>query len=164
MAQFEGHVFGPQLDAIEGNIRRAVDILIAFFRGDKELRQTQAENEPLADGMQQGSNVNGVDTMTVTPNGLTTPTQLQQPFTTFLDAQTQTGKKYSYIIVILKSTSGQGFYTLQSGIKPNQAGTIGHEIPAGGTTLTIPGTRNIQNFVMCPATGATLDYSMQGFI
>lgn len=162
--EFFAKVFGPQLDAIEMNIRRAVDVLIAFFRGDKELRQAQSENEPLADGMQQGSNVNGTDTMTVTPNGIATPTQLQAPFTTFLDAQTTTGKKYSYIVVILKSTSGQGFYTLQSGLSPNQAGTVGHEIPAGGTTLTIPGVRNIQQFKMCPATGATLDYSMQGFI
>jgi hypothetical protein len=138
---------------------------VQFFKGDKTLRQTQSENEPLADGMQQGSNVNGVDTMTVAPTSANGPmTQLQAPFTTFLDGQITTNKRYSYIVVIIRASSGQGFYTLQSGMKPTQAGTIGHEIPAGGTTITIPGVKNIQNFAMCPAAGQTLDYSMQGFI
>lgn len=160
MNEILAKVFGPQLDAIESNIRTAADILVQFFKGDQKLRQTQSDNEPFADGMQQGSNVNGTDTM-VLPNGAT---QQAAPFTIFVDGQITTNKKYSYIVVMLRSTSGQGFYTMQAGINPKQDGTIGHEIPAGGTTLNIPGVKNIQNFKMVPATGATLNYTIQGFI
>ncbi|HET7287874.1 MAG TPA: hypothetical protein VFI71_10405, partial [Pyrinomonadaceae bacterium] len=96
MNEIFAKVFGPQLDSIESAIRQATDILIQFFKGDKLLRQTQSENEPLADGFQQGSNVAGVDTMT-SPQGAV---QTQQPWTTFLDGQIATGKKYSYIVVV----------------------------------------------------------------
>jgi hypothetical protein len=153
-----GKVFGPQLDAIESHIRRAVDVLIAFFKGDRELRAAQAANEPLAEGMQQGSNVNGTDTISI-PTG---SVQQQTPFTTFLDGQDTTAKKYSYIVVIIEGASGAGRYSLQKGNVPTQAGA-GHSIPSGGTVLTIPGTVNIANFKMCPETGQTLTYTMQGF-
>lgn len=155
---FTASVFGPQLDAIEDNIKRAVDVLIAFFKNDASLRAAQSENEPLADGMQQGSNVNGTDTMTL-PSGAT---QLQTPFTMFVDGQDTTAKKYSYLVVIISSSSGSGRYSIQQSIFPDQAGR-GHEIPAGGTVITIPGTKNIQAFRMCPDSGLTINYTMQGF-
>lgn len=160
MAEQIAKVFGPQLDAIESAIRQATDILIQFFKGDKLLRQTQSENEPLADGFQQGSNVAGVDTMTISPQS---QTQTQAPFTTFLDGQIASGKKYSYIVVIIESTSGAGRYSLQAGINPDTT-SRGIEIPAGGTTIEIPGYKNIQNFKMCPTGGGTLTYTIQGFI
>jgi len=155
-----GKVFGPQLDAMEAHIKRAVDILVAFFKNDRDLRQSQSDNEPFADGMQQGSNVNGTDTITIPSQGAT---QLSTPFTVFLDGQNNTNKRYSYLVVIVESTSGSGRYSVQSGINPNQTGR-GHELPVGGTTITIPGWKNIQNFRMCPDTGQTLDYTMQGFV
>lgn len=151
-------VFGPQLDAIEQYIKSATDVLIAFFKNDASLRAAQAENEPLADGMQQGSNVNGTDTITL-PNG---GVQRQTPFTEFIDGQDLTSKKYSYIVVIIKSTSGSGSYSFQSGVLPDQSGR-GHEIPVGGCSFTIPGTKNIQNFRMTPDAGQTLTYTIQGF-
>lgn len=154
-----GKVFGPQLDAIESHIRRAVDILVAFFRNDRELRAEQAKNEPMADGFQQGSNVAGTETITYPVGGV----QRQAPFTQFLDGQDVTAKKYSYMVVIIASSSGAGRYTLQSGINPTAAG-VGHEIPAGGTTIEIPGTINVANFKMVPETGQTLNYTIQGFV
>jgi len=158
MADFSGVVTGPALDQILRDLTRAVDVLNAFFRGDRDLRASQAANEPLADGFQQGSNVNGTDTMT-SPSG---SIQQQVPFTTFIDGQEATAKKYSYLVVIIASTSGSGRYSLQKGLFPTQAG-VGHEIPSGGTTITIPGTINLANFKMCPDAGATLNYTMQGF-
>jgi hypothetical protein len=160
MSELFARVFGPQLDAIESSIRQAARILEQFFKGDKDLRKTQSENEPLADGFQQGSNVAGVDTMTISPQS---QVQLQAPFTTFLDGQIGSDKRYSYIVVVIESTSGAGRYTLQSGINPDTT-SRGMEIPAGGTTLEIPGYKNIQNFKMCPTGGGTLNYTIQGFI
>lgn len=152
-------VFGPWLDRVGKAVERAVDVLEAFFKNDRDLRKSQSENEPMANGYQQGSNVNGTDTMVVPSSGA----QQAAPFTTFLDGQDTTAKKYSYIVVIIFSTSGAGFYSIQKSIIPTQSGTIGIEIPAGGTVLTIPGVVNIENFKMCPATGATLNYVIQGF-
>ena len=153
-----GRVFGPQLDSIEKKIIEAVDVLIAFFKNDRGLRLSQAANEAEADGFQQGSNNNGTDTISVPIGGV----QQQAPYTTFLDGQDTTAKKYSYIVVIISSTSGSGRYSLQKGIMPSAAG-IGHEIPAGGTTLEIPGMVNIANFKMVPDAGGILNYTIQGF-
>lgn len=144
-------------------LQEMAEVLIAFFKNDRGLRAIQSENEPIADGMQQGTitDVAGVatDVITIPVGGVSTLSGFAQ----FLDGQESTGRKYSYIEILIEDTSGSGRYSIESGIHPT-AGGAGHKIPSGGTTITIPGVVNIRNFHMRPETGQVLNYTMQGFI
>jgi hypothetical protein len=157
---FSGYVSGPLLEETLNEIKKMSKVLIAFFKNDRDLRAEQSANEPLADGFQQGSNNATADTTSVPPNG---SQNQQQPFSVFLDGLTSTAKKYSYVEVLIESSSGSGRYSLEPGVIPTPSGA-GHQIPSGGTTITIPGVENIKNFKMIAETGQTLTYTMQGFV
>jgi len=138
------------------------EFLLRFVKNDRELRAIQSENSDIADGMQQGTitDVAGVATEVITlPAG---GKSMLDGFTQFIDGQDTTGNKYSYIEILIEDTSGSGRYSIESSVTPT-AGGVGHKIPAGGTTITIPGVVNIKNFKMRPETGQVLAYTMQGF-
>lgn len=145
---------------LQKRIEDATDVLIGFFKNDRDLRKAQAQNEAESDGFQQGSNNGTADTITFPVNA----SSLAQPYSIFQDGQDVTNKLYSYLVIEIEDTSGSGRHNAgDTSVTPTAAG-VGHKIPAGGTEIVIPGTVNIKNFKMIAETGQTLSYTMQGFL
>lgn len=134
-------LWGPYLEEIKTAIVDASKYLLLFVRYDRALRLEQAENSPLADGFQQG---------TIIATALTR-----------FDAATSGVRKYSYIEVLIEDTAGSCRYTVDAS-EPTAAGR-GHKVPAGGSTITIPGAENVKNFKIIAETGQTAEFTMQGF-
>lgn len=155
----EGYVSGPLLEALNRTINEIRDAILAFFENDRQLRSTQAKNEPIAAGFQQGVNTGTAETISF-PLNTTSPSS---PFACFLAGQDE-NQVFAYIEIVIASTSGSGRHN--GGDTSCPLGTIagiGHEIPLGGTVITIPGTVNVRQFRMLADAGQTLNYSMQGF-
>lgn len=145
---------------LQKRIEDATDVLVGFFKNDRNLRKAQAANEAESDGFQQGSNNGTADTITF-PSSVTPSSQ---PHSIFQDGQDTQTKNYAYLVVEIDDTSGSGRHNAgDTSVTPTAAG-VGHKIPAGGTEIVIPGTVNIRNFKMIAETGQTLNYTMQGFI
>lgn len=137
-----GIISGGFLEAVVSRLEAVVEALKLFVENDYQLRQTQSENSPLASGFQQG-------------------TIVDTAVTTFDAAQSGT-RKFSYVEVLVETTAGACRYTLDASA-PTAAGR-GHQIPAGGGNLTIPGAENVKNFKIICETGATAAFTMQGFL
>jgi hypothetical protein len=134
-------ISGEFLDNMLALVRKLDESITLFVENDLKLRRTQAGNSPLAIGFQQG-------------------TIVDTAITRFDAAQTG-AQKFSYIEVLIEDTAGSCRYTLDAS-DPSAAGR-GHKIPAGGSTLTIPGDENIKNFKIVAETGNTAAFTMQGF-
>lgn len=122
-------------------IAKLVEYLFKFVTSDMELRGIQAQNAPLAIGLQLSTVVDTAITV--------------------FDAAQSGQQKYSELVVIVESTSSAGRYTLDGS---NPTTTRGIEIPAGGTVIQISGHLNIKNFKMIAAAAGSMPTALQGFI
>ncbi len=137
-----GIISGNFLENTLARLTAVLEALQLFVENDLRLRRTQAENSPLASGFQQG-------------------TIIGTAITRFDAAQTGV-QKFSYIEVLIEDTAGSCRYTLDTS-DPSAAGR-GHKVPAGGSTLTIPGSENVKNFKIIAETGNTAAFTIQGFL
>lgn len=143
-----GILSGNFLENTLQGLRDVVEALRLFVENDYKLRQTQAQNSPLAAGFQQGTAAAG--------------TQITDAVITRFEAAQSGTQKFSYIEVLIEDTAGACRYTLDAST-PTAAGR-GHKVPAGGSTLTIPGAENVKNFKIIGETGTTAPFTMQGFL
>jgi hypothetical protein len=137
-----GIISGGFLDTTVQRLGEVAEALRLFVENDLKLRRTQAENSPIASGFQQGT--------------------IADTAVTRFDAAQSGAQKFSYIEVLIEDTAGSCRYTLDTS-DPSAAGR-GHKVPAGGSTLTIPGSENVKNFKIIAETGNTAAFTMQGFL
>lgn len=142
-----GIISGGFLEAVVSRLEAVVEALRLFVENDFQLRKTQSENSPLASGFQQGTAASG---------------QITDTAVVVFNAAADGTRKFSYIEVLIETTAGACRYTLDASA-PTAAGR-GHQIPAGGGNLTIPGAENVKNFKIICETGAVAPYTMQGFL
>lgn len=132
-----------EIEIIEGQIpglARLVEFIRLFVQNDFSLRKIQAANAPRPVFGQPINITNG------------------QTFVLPQAASENTG--FSYMVIVIDTTSGSGRYRID-GVIP--ATGVGFQVAAGGTIITVEGSEAIKNFVLFSDLANTLTGFCQPF-
>lgn len=143
-----------QLDS-EG-IRKLCEQMAASLRSGADVRGVQGQNAQQAKFFDQP----GVATTYPTEQGGVFPAVTgNQVF--FFRAAINRSINFFQAIIVFDQASGSGRWRCDG---PAPLPTVGAQVPAGGTVLTIPGLDNIANFKLIAEAGQTLTFASYLFI
>jgi len=125
---------------VEGCLADILNWLRLIGRSDQELRQIQADQAPKASYYDQPT------------GGVASPTVY-----TIEEALTRS-EIFSTLVIVFEATSGLGRFRVDN---TPATPTVGNQIPAGASTLTINGMDSIKGFSMVGEAAATLVFARQ---